>query len=259
VKQYWEQLTPQERRWAVGAALVVFVLLNYFFVRPHLPPNGDWAKNDARLQKANDQIEAYNKEVRHKAEYQRRINELQSDGSSVPPEDQAIDFIRFFSTRAINNKVVVTTQGTLTTRTNEFFLNQQMGVSVVADETNLVSFLFSLGAGNSMMRVRAMSLHPDQSHQNLSASITLEASYLKKATTRPTTTTPDATTRTAAAPAPPTAPAPKPSPATKPVAAVSPDMAAKLSERSNRIANLLSRNPGLSATNKPGPSIAKRP
>ena len=251
MKQYWEQLTPQERRWAVAALLVLFVLFNYFFVRPHF---GDWARHNARIQKANDQIEAYNKEVRHKAEYQRRINELQSDGSSVPPEDQAIDFIRFFSTRAINNKVVTTSQGTLTTATNEFFLNQQMGISVVADETNLVSFLYSLGAGNSMMRVRAMSLHPDQSHQNLSANITLVASYLKKTPVRSTTTTPGPTARTAAE-----APAPTPVITTKPATSVSPEMAAKLSERSNRIANLLSKNPGLSATNKPGPSIAKRP
>lgn len=252
MKKYWEQLKPQERRWAVGILLVVFVFLNYFFVWPHLPPNGDWAKDDARTEKANQLIDKYNKEVRHKAEYQRRINELQSDGSSVPPEAQAIDFIRFLNSRALNNKVVLPTQGTLTTRTNEFFLEQQMGITAVADETNLVNFLYSLGTGNSMMRVRAMSLHPDQGHQNLSASITLVASY-QKATPARSTTPPAAPAPTAAALPP--APAPKPAPLAAPVAPAS----VAADAHAHRATNLISKIPAIAATNKPGPSIAIRP
>ena len=246
MKRWLDQLKPQERRWVVGIGFIVFLMLNYFFVWPHF---GDWRRDNARMEKAQQQIEVYNKELRHKPDYERRLRELQADGSSVLPEDQAIDFIRFVNARAVSNKVVITTQGTLTTRTNEFFIEQQMGITVVADETNLVSFLYSMGAGNSMMRVRAMSLHPDQSHQNLNASVTLVANYQKKAAPRATTPAPSAKTASAA---------PKP----QPVAETAPAQHGPVvipNTRSNRVTNIISKAPGITATNKTGPSIAKRP
>jgi hypothetical protein len=184
MKRYWEQLKPQERRWAVGIGVVVFLMLNYFFVWPHVH---DWSRDSSRMRVALDTNALYRAEIAHKDEYTRRLRELQSDGSSVLPEDQAIDFIHFYSSREIANRVTPVNNGPLVTRTNDFFLEQQMGISVQADETNLVNFLYSLSSGNSMMRVRAMSLHPDPSHQQLAATLTLVASYQKKAAAKPNT------------------------------------------------------------------------
>jgi hypothetical protein len=252
VKQWFEQLKPQERRYAVIIGSAVFLILNYFFVWPHF---GDWKRYDARIKKDDELTATYNKEVRLKPTYQHRINELQSDSSPIPPEDQAIDFIHFYSSRALSNKVSVVNQGTLTTQTNAFFLEQQMGIIVVADETNLVNFLYSLGSGNSMMRVRAMSLHPSQNHQDLNANITLVASYQKKTPVR--STTPGATPARGTAantPAPNTLAGGSTTPV-KPMGAQSPLTVI----HTNRAATVISRTPGPGGTNKPVPSIAKRP
>jgi hypothetical protein len=216
--RYLDQFKPQERRWVVGVGCVVFLMLNYFFVWPHFH---DWAVDAARMEKADAQTAIYQKEIRHKDEYRRKLNDLQSDGSSVLPEDQAIDFVRFYNSRAVSNKVVVTSQGRMVTRTNEFFLEQQVGITVQADETNLVNYLYGLGAGNSMIRVRAMSLRPDPSHMQLVANISLVASYQKNSTARTNVSAVRAvaeTPRSAPAPVapayhPPPAMAPRPMPA----------------------------------------------
>jgi hypothetical protein len=184
LKRWWEKLKPTERRWTVFAGMVAFILFNYFFIWPHF---GEFGRNRALAQATLATNAMYLAEVNHKAEYERKLKELQADGSSVPPADQAIDFVHFYNSRAVSNQVTVASQGALLTSTNEFFLEQQMGISVQGYETNLVKFLYSLGAGNSMMRVRSMNLHPDPNHMMLNAGLTLVASYQKKPPERPKT------------------------------------------------------------------------
>jgi hypothetical protein len=110
---------------------------------------------------------------------------------------------------------------------NAFFLELSQTISVLSFEKPLVDFFYNLGAGNSMIRVRSLSMHPDAARQQLSATITLVASYQKKtrtpsASTAPRTTAPAATPAAtpAAKPAtPPTKPtSPPPAPNTKPIA-----------------------------------------
>jgi hypothetical protein len=248
MKRYLAELKPQERRWLVAIVFVVFLMLNYFFVWPHFH---DWGRSDALMARAAQTNATYNAELRHKDEYTRKLNELQSDGSSVLPEDQAIDFVHFYNSRAISNKIIVVNQGPLVTHTNEFFLEQQMGITVEAYETNLVKFLYALAAGNSMMRVRAMSLHPNQQHQQLSANLTLVASYQKKAPARGAGAT--ASSRTVVAAPKPVTPA---SPTPAPAITQSPFPGIERREHTNRIAGAFSR---LTATNKPVPPNFKRP
>lgn len=199
MKKYWEQLKPLERRWAVGIGALVFLLLNYFFIWPH---RHDWARDEARAKAAEGKISTYKEEIVKKPAYLAKLRTLQSDGSDVVAEDQAIDFVHFYSSRLLNNHILLLNGGTLTTRTNNpVFIEQQLGISVQGDETNLVNFLYSLGAGNSMVRVRAMNLHATPDHHDLNAGITMVASYLKKVTAAP---------KTVPAPASTPAPAPKP-------------------------------------------------
>lgn len=260
MKSYWDQLKPLEKRYAVFGGMLVFLMFNYFAVWPHFK---DWTADNVRIEKAEKQIAIYQDEIRHKPEYQRKINDLQADGTtSVPEEDQAIDFVRFLTGRAVNNQVVISSQGTLVTRTNDFFLEQQMGISVQATETNLVNFLYSLGAGNSMMRVRAMNLHPDPSHQQLTAGITIVASYQKKTKMRSGAITGAAAASSAAKPA---MPAPKPVTVaeTKPKPAAPPSVAPAanpapggLPTITNKLAGALARR---NKTNQPPPLTAPKP
>jgi hypothetical protein len=244
MKRYWESLKPLERRWAVGIGGVVFLMLNYFFVWPHFH---DWGRDQIRIQNAEVKIATYNKEVAKKSVYETKLRMLQSGGDQVLPEDQAIDFVRFYSSRMLSNHVLLLNGGNITTHTDLFFMNQQLGISVQADETNLVSFLYSLGAGSSMVRVRAMNLHPSQDRHELSAGVTMIASYQKKAPPRGAAsgvTPAKNTVKPAAASTPAPAQGPVPGPGAKPPG------------QTNKVISAISRPSG---TNKPGAPNIQRP
>jgi len=52
-------------------------------------------------------------------------------------------------------------------------------INVVATDQQLVDFLYKLGSGASMIRVRDLELQPDAPRQHLNANIRLVASYQK--------------------------------------------------------------------------------
>ena len=63
------------------------------------------------------------------------------------------------------------------------FLSQQVqNINVLATEEQLVDFLYKLGSGSSMIRVRDLTLQPDAPRQHLTADIRLVASYQKNPT-----------------------------------------------------------------------------
>src|SRR5208282_4286945 len=66
-----------------------------------------------------------------------------------------------------------------TMHTNEFFVEQVQNISVTATDEQLVDFLYKLGSGASMIRVRDLDLQPDGAHTRLNANIQLVASYQK--------------------------------------------------------------------------------
>jgi hypothetical protein len=111
--------------------------------------------------------------------------------------------------------------GRILTRTNEFFLEQTQTINVQSGEQPLVDFLFNLGSGNSLIRVRDLVLHPDaQTRQQLAGAIKLVASYQKNpskaavpgsrtGSTR-TAGTPSATSRSSTAASTPSTPPPQP-------------------------------------------------
>jgi Tfp pilus assembly protein PilO len=75
--------------------------------------------------------------------------------------------------------VNITSTSKQTVRTNQFFLELAEQVSVEAGEAQLVDFLFNLGSGNSLIRVRDLALHPNPPRQALSGNVKLVASYQK--------------------------------------------------------------------------------
>jgi hypothetical protein len=179
MKRYLEQLKPQERRWVVGIGFIVFVVLNYWFVWPHFK---EWELDNKKMQTSRDTLTKFRAELAHRPEYERKIKDLESQ-ESVMPEDQAIDFDRYYQNRARESKVLIMNNSRLVTTTNDFFLEQQMSLTVQSGEKELVNFLYTLGSSNSLVRVRAMSLRPDGQHQQLNANVTIVASYQKKAAT----------------------------------------------------------------------------
>jgi len=215
MKHYWEQLKPNERRVVVMVGFAFFIVLNAWFVWPHFT---DLRRDIARMEAAKKTLATYQATVAHMAEYKRKIGELQNGGGSqVLPEDQAIDLLRFVDKSAIDNAVQNQNNSGIRTHTNSpFFVDQEMTLNVAAREKGLVGFLYVMGSGNSMVRVRNMSLRPDQSHQQLSASITIVASYQKNPPPAAHTAQPASAKVVASAKPPPATPnpaAPNPKPA----------------------------------------------
>ena len=69
-----------------------------------------------------------------------------------------------------------------TMHTNEFFVEQVQNINLTATDEQLVDFLYKLGSGASMVRVRDLELQPDNARQHLTANVRLVASYQKTPT-----------------------------------------------------------------------------
>ena len=188
---YFARLSSLERRFIVIAIVVVFVVVNLWFV---LPRFNDWGLVRSRHEAALATRAKYEKEIAQTATYTSQISKLESEGVAVPVEDQALDFLTTINSQAVQSGVQVITSTRQPERTNQFFLERAQGLTIQSTEAQLVDFLYKLGDGNSLIRVRALSLHPDAPRQALSGNLTLIASYQKKPSAR-------------------TAPAPAPAPA----------------------------------------------
>jgi type II secretory pathway component PulM len=211
LKTYLSKLNPSERRFVVGVALVFFLVINIFFVWPHF---SDWHSLKSRLAAANGTNAIYNVVFQQTNKLAAEVTKMQRAGANVPPEDQAVQFLRTIQTQAAQSGVGVTGNGRLITRTNQFFMEQIQTITVQSGEKQLVDFLYNLGSGDSLVRVRDLSVRPDQNRQQLAASITLIASYQKNPKLTPAPA-PAATPKSTAAAAPKTTPAvaPKTTPA----------------------------------------------
>jgi hypothetical protein len=80
----------------------------------------------------------------------------------------------------LQSGVAIVNNSSQLTQTNDlFFVLQVQNVNVQATEEQLVDFLYKLGSGSSMIRVRDLELQPDAPRQRLNARIRLVASYQK--------------------------------------------------------------------------------
>lgn len=182
MKKFLAELKPTERRWVIGLAFGAFLLINYVFIWPKFK---DWGTADIRKGKAEDKLKLFRGEIAHRPEYERQIKRFETEGGgSVPAEDQLDQFVISIQNTANTYSVNIINNSPPRTSTNSpFFIQREMNFSVLAREDSLVNFLYAVGSSNSVMRVRAMSIRPDGPHQQLSATLTIEASYQKKAPT----------------------------------------------------------------------------
>ena len=180
-------LRPGERRLVIIVAIVVFALLNFFFVWPYF---GEWGKLQKRQRDATALLQAYQAEVDKTSLYQRQLAELEKQGVTVASEEQALKLSSTVVNQAAlsgvqNNGYTPqrpTTGGTA--KPNQFFEEQAGSMNIVAEEKQLVDFLYNLGVGGSLIRVRSMTLTPDAPKQKLQGRLDFVASYAKKAPPR---------------------------------------------------------------------------
>jgi Tfp pilus assembly protein PilO len=188
-------LRPLEKRMVVGVAVVLFIVLNAWFVVPHFSD-----LEQARKQQAEGlaKLKRWQVEIDRKVYYQREIGKLESEGQIVPAEDQQNQFSRAIMDQQIRSGVNVTQTGRQNVHTNQFFLELSQQISVESGEAQLVDFLYNLGSGNSLIRVRDLALHPNPPRQALSGNVKLVASFQKNPPKKaaPTATPAGASVRT---------------------------------------------------------------
>ncbi len=174
-------LQPSEKRLVVGVIMVVFVVLNIWFVIPRF---GDWTKTQNRMRQAQTKLAMFQAEIGQMKNYQSQVRAMESEGASVPAEEQAVQFSRAIQMQQAQSGVNIVGTSKQSTRTNQFFLELSQMVSVQSGESQLVDFLYNLGAGNSLIRVRDLTVKPDPTRMQLSSNVKLVASYQKKAAVR---------------------------------------------------------------------------
>lgn len=177
MKKYLAQLRPMERRLVVAVLVVLVVVLNAVFIWPHF---SDWSNYRGRLAEAHRKWELYQKAISQIPALDKQVKSFASEGEFVAPEDQAINLMRTIQAQASASGFGIQNYSRALMRTNDqFFVEQVQNINVTATEAQLVDFLYKLGSGASMIRVRDLELQPDPPHQRLNANIRLVASYQK--------------------------------------------------------------------------------
>jgi Tfp pilus assembly protein PilO len=179
VKKYFAQLRPLERRMAIGVLVLLLLVLNYVFIWPHF---SDWGNLRRRGADAQTKLALYQAGIAQKPAYEKQVQSLESSGDVVAPENQSVNMLRTIQNQSAQSGVSIGNISRQLTRTDDpFFIEQVQNINVVANDEQLVDFLYKLGSGASMIRVLDLELQPDAAKQRLNANIKLVASYQKAA------------------------------------------------------------------------------
>ncbi len=177
MKKYFAHLRPLERRLAVGVLVIVIIVLNGVFIWPHF---SDWGQLKTRLNNARATLASRQATIAQSTNYQEQVKSMEGQGEFVALEDQAINFMKTIQAQIEASGVGRPNYSRSTMRTNDaFFVEQMQNINVVATDQQLVDFLYKLGSGASMIRVRDLELQPDGPRQHLNANIRLVTSYKK--------------------------------------------------------------------------------
>ena len=177
MKKYFAHLRPLERRLAVGVVVILILVLNFVFIWPHF---SDWSRLESRLKNARTALASYQTTIAQATNFQAQVKSLEGQGEFVALEDQAINFMQTIQAQAEASGVGRANYSRSIMHTNDaFFIEQVQNINVVATDQQLVDFLYKLGSGASMIRVRDLELQPDGPRQHLNANIRLVASYQK--------------------------------------------------------------------------------
>jgi len=193
MKKYFAQLRPLERRLVVGVAVVLVLVLNAVFIWPRFK---DWGNLQTRLTKAQSELARNQAAVAKIPALRAEVKKFESEGEFVALEDQSVNFMRTIQSQSSASGVAIANTSRQLTRTNDvFFIEQVQNINVTATEEQLVDFLYKLGSGASMIRVRDLELQPDPARQRLSANIRLVASYQKNPVSAPAAKTKPSTVK----------------------------------------------------------------
>jgi len=178
-------LRPNERRLLVAVLLVTFVVVNLWFVVPHFK---DWGELKIKMAEEKNKLIRYQNAIAKVPELQQQLNALSEDGVNsgvIGGEDQAVQLQTTIKTEArkAGLKMSVSPRGSTVTSsssTNQFFTEKRVVTDIAnAEPKQLVDFLYSLGTGESMIRVENMDLQRAPLKMQLRAKLFFVAKYQK--------------------------------------------------------------------------------
>ena len=207
-------LRPQERRLVIIVAVVVFVVLNIWLVFPKF---GSLGITQQQMRDNENKITTYENEIKNEAAYKKQIAELSTLGGVVASEEQALRLASEITSQATLSGVNIPNSSPVITqssggRTNAFYEEKSQSITVNTGEKELIDFLFNLGARETLIRVKSMTLSPDPSRMRLQGNLTLVKSFQRKIPVKPAASAKPAAPKATNAPAPkpPVKEAPKP-------------------------------------------------
>jgi hypothetical protein len=247
-------LRPQERRLVVIVGIVVFVVMNFVFVFPNF---GALGRIQQRTSDTRKKLDLYNSEIARQSYYRKEIETLQRQGMFVVDEQRALTLANDVYAQAGISGVNVPTmtpmqRGSTTGKTNAFFEEQSVRLSINSGEKELIDFLYRLADKEFLIRARSMDVSPDISRMRLQGSITLVKSFQRKPPSKAALTGP-----VSAAPRP--AVSVSNAPARTNASVEKPKLASTAPKTSNVASNAPSPRVTNSATRTPGGSIPFSP
>jgi Tfp pilus assembly protein PilO len=174
-------LRPQERRLLVIVALVVFIVLNIWFVWPYF---GEWGKTELAIQRSRATLKRYQQEIAKKPIYEKRQKELSSIGELLVGELDMEKIVRSTASQTQGFQILTSDSrsriGSANANTNQFFQEQTLTIQFTSGGKELVDFLVGIAAQNTLIRVREMSVRPDPTQTRLNGSMVFVGNYLRK-------------------------------------------------------------------------------
>lgn len=192
-------LTASERRLVIVFLIVLFVLLNMWFVFPYFD---EWETVSNDLESTRRTRKLYQLEIQQVPELESRLAQYQEEaGTNVMDRfamGERLKFERTIDALAQATGVTITRRSQLSDatslggKTNEFFSEINVTINATTREEELIRFLYRLGTGDSAIRVRDLVITPERSETALGVNITLVANYRRESalkTSEPPTTT----------------------------------------------------------------------
>lgn len=177
------QLKPHERRLVVLGALVLFVVLNLWFIWPHY---GDLAQIRAQISRNQTDLQTYQAECVRTNHYLTLLQDLERNGAGVLDEDKDIKLLSTIQTQirncGVNEASVTPAPRSSQGGTNEFFEQRALSITLQPNAPEpLIQFLISLATNEVVLRVKDLDLKPDGTKTKLSGSLRVVASFQRKA------------------------------------------------------------------------------
>ena len=158
-------LRPQERRLVVIVLMVIFVLLNMWFVWPYF---GDWGRVEGEIQRHRATLDRYQREINNRPKYETLQRKLEETGSEMLSGETDLQRIVHSQAAATGVQLGGSTFQRQGIKTNQFFQEGGLSISFTAGGKEIVDFLVGIAAQNAMIRVRDMNLrHADASQTRL--------------------------------------------------------------------------------------------